>query len=94
MKVARPGRRPAERGARPEAVDRPESGAGDRGGAVLAHRREAATQRGADLVLDPTEPDVVERIHAVTGGLGVDVAAAFTATERRTGLKVVVAPQR
>ena len=40
----------------------------------LAHRRAAATGRGADLVLDPEEPGYAEALAGFTAGLGVDVA--------------------
>jgi L-iditol 2-dehydrogenase len=40
----------------------------------LAHRRKLAQEFGADLALDPTSEDVVQRIRHSTGGDGVDVA--------------------
>jgi len=37
-------------------------------------RRERALQMGADVVFDPNEPDLVEKIRAATGGRGVSCA--------------------
>lgn len=39
-----------------------------------AHRRDAALAAGADVVIDPTHEDVVQRVLGETGGQGVDVA--------------------
>lgn len=36
-------------------------------------RKEAATKVGADVVVDPTEGDVVSEIESLTGGLGPDI---------------------
>lgn len=40
----------------------------------LPAARERALAVGADEALDPTTPDVLDRIRALTGGLGLDVA--------------------
>lgn len=40
---------------------------------VNAHRRQVATEMGADLSLDPESGDVAEQILDATGGTGVDV---------------------
>lgn len=45
-----------------------------------ASRRAYAESIGADITLDPTDVDVVERIHERTGG-GVDVAIEFAGVE-------------
>jgi L-iditol 2-dehydrogenase len=38
------------------------------------HRRQAALAGGADVVINPKEEDMVERVKQLTGGLGADVA--------------------
>jgi 2-desacetyl-2-hydroxyethyl bacteriochlorophyllide A dehydrogenase len=48
----------------------------------LASRRELATTLGADLVLDPAEAPVAERVKAVTGGRGADVCLEVTGNYR------------
>jgi L-iditol 2-dehydrogenase len=55
-------------------------GAGWVGGAELSERRRrAARDGGADLVVDPTDPDAVEpTVRASTGGRGVDLAVVAT----------------
>jgi threonine dehydrogenase-like Zn-dependent dehydrogenase len=40
----------------------------------LPAARERALRAGADIAIDPTAPDAVMQVRAVTGGLGVDVA--------------------
>jgi threonine 3-dehydrogenase len=40
---------------------------------INAHRREVAATMGADLVLDPSSPNVKEQVLEATGGTGVDV---------------------
>ena len=40
----------------------------------LPAARERALRAGADVAVDPTAPDAVMQVRAVTGGLGVDVA--------------------
>jgi D-arabinose 1-dehydrogenase-like Zn-dependent alcohol dehydrogenase len=40
----------------------------------LASARERALRAGADVAFDPTEPDAVQQVRAVTGGVGLDVA--------------------
>lgn len=41
---------------------------------VAAARKEMALRVGADVVIDPTEEDVVATVHRLTHGVGVDVA--------------------
>jgi threonine dehydrogenase-like Zn-dependent dehydrogenase len=41
---------------------------------MLANRREAALQMGADSALNPQDGDVARKVHEVNGGPGVDVA--------------------
>jgi (R,R)-butanediol dehydrogenase/meso-butanediol dehydrogenase/diacetyl reductase len=43
-------------------------------------RRESAARSGADTVIDPTETDVVDRIHTITSG-GVDVSFEVAGVE-------------
>jgi L-iditol 2-dehydrogenase len=57
----------------------------------LAHRREAAARMGADLVLDPADPDVAEQVHAATGGLGADVVFEVAGNDDAVGLSVAAA---
>jgi NADPH2:quinone reductase len=52
------------------------------GTARTAARRELALAQGCEAVLDPAEPDLAERIRALTGGHGVD--RAFDAIGGRT----------
>jgi threonine 3-dehydrogenase len=40
---------------------------------VNAHRRELALKMGADVALDPSDPNVVARVREATDGAGVDV---------------------
>lgn len=47
----------------------------------LAHRRLAATARGADEVLDPGDEAYPARLAAFTAGLGVDVAFEIAGTD-------------
>jgi len=47
----------------------------------VPHRREAAIERGADAVLDPSEPRYFERLAEFTDGLGVDVAFEIAGTD-------------
>jgi L-iditol 2-dehydrogenase len=47
----------------------------------LPHRREAAIERGADGVLDPSEPRYFERLTEFTDGLGIDVAFEIVGTD-------------
>jgi L-iditol 2-dehydrogenase len=47
----------------------------------LPHRREVAIERGADAVLDPSEPRYYERLSEFTDGLGVDVAFEIAGTD-------------
>ena len=48
---------------------------------IVPYRRELARQLGADLVLDPAQEDVVERIRAETGG-GADLCMDCSHAER------------
>lgn len=57
----------------------------------LAHRREAAARLGADVVLDPADPDIEERLLAATGGRGVDVAFEAAGNDDAVGLSVTAA---
>ena len=41
-------------------------------------RRELALQLGADYALDPSEPDFVEKVRALTGGKGVNATVEVT----------------
>jgi L-iditol 2-dehydrogenase len=47
----------------------------------LPHRRTVAIERGADAVLDPSEPRYFERLAEFTDGLGVDVAFEIAGTD-------------
>jgi len=57
----------------------------------LAHRREAAARLGADVVLDPADPDVTAKILAATGGRGIDVAIEVAGNDAAVGLAVAAA---
>jgi len=54
-------------------------------------RLERARECGADIVLNPVEEDVVERVHALTGGYGCDkyIEAAGTETAVIQGLTLL-----
>lgn len=52
------------------------------GAARTAERREQALQQGCDAVLDPAEPDLPDRVRALTEGRGAD--RAFDAIGGRT----------
>lgn len=56
----------------------------------LAHRRDAAARLGADVVLDPSDDDVVARVLEATG-LGVDVAFEAAGNDDAVGLSVEAA---
>lgn len=47
----------------------------------LAHRRAAATALGADVVLDPADPDLLARLADATGGRGADLALEIAGTD-------------
>ncbi len=47
----------------------------------LAHRREAAAGLGADVVLDPADPDLLTRLAEATGGRGADLALEIAGTD-------------
>jgi len=51
----------------------------------VAKRREVAKRLGADATIDPAGEDVGERIKALTGGHGVQVAVEATATTKVIG---------
>lgn len=51
-------------------------------------RKEFAKEFGADLVLDPTEVDVIEEIYKYTDGIGTDTAFETTGVE--AGLKSAI----
>jgi len=57
----------------------------------LAHRREAAARLGADVVLDPADPDVAAKLLDATGGRGVDVALEAAGNDEAVGLSVTAA---
>jgi threonine 3-dehydrogenase len=56
-----------------------------------AHRRELACQMGADVVIDPTQPDAVAQVLEATGGTGVDVVLEMSGHETaiRQGLQML-----
>jgi len=54
------------------------------------HRRQAALERGADAVLDPSEPRYYERLDEFTDGLGVDVAFEIAGTDAAIDAAVAV----
>jgi (R,R)-butanediol dehydrogenase/meso-butanediol dehydrogenase/diacetyl reductase len=56
---------------------------------IAEARKKFALEFGADIVLDPTEVDVVEEVMKLTNGKGVD--AAFEATGVQAGFKTAVA---
>lgn len=56
----------------------------------LAHRREAATRLGADLVLDPDDDAYTEQLRAFTGGVGVDVVFEAAGTDAAIAAAVEV----
>jgi L-iditol 2-dehydrogenase len=45
------------------------------------HRRAAAAARGADAVLDPSDPGYLDQLASFTAGLGVDVAFEIAGTD-------------
>lgn len=47
----------------------------------LPHRRAAAAARGADAVLDPSDPGYFDQLASFTAGLGVDVAFEIAGTD-------------
>lgn len=49
-------------------------------------RQEYAKRSGADIVLDPTDPNVVEEIRKLTGGMGADVS--FETTGAKIGFEL------
>lgn len=55
---------------------------------ISEKRKEFAKEFGADLVLDPTEVDVIEEIYKYTDGLGTD--ASFETTGVEAGLKSAI----
>jgi 2-desacetyl-2-hydroxyethyl bacteriochlorophyllide A dehydrogenase len=57
----------------------------------IAARRELAGRLGAEVVLDPTEDQVAERVRELTGGRGADVAIEFTGNHRalQTAIRTV-----
>lgn len=57
----------------------------------VPHRRDAAAAMGADLVLDPADPDVEATILAATGGRGVEVAWEAAGTDDAVALATVAA---
>lgn len=57
----------------------------------LAHRRAAAALLGADLVLDPADPEVRSRVLDATGGLGAEVVVEVAGNDDAVGLSVEVA---
>lgn len=66
----------------------------------LAHRRRAAAAMGADVVLDPADPDIEAALAAATAGRGADVtfeiagndaAVALAVAAARPGTRVVLA---
>jgi L-iditol 2-dehydrogenase len=66
----------------------------------LAHRRAAADAMGADVVLDPADPDALRTLLDATGGRGVDVvlevagndpAVAFSVDAAAPGGQVILA---
>lgn len=54
----------------------------------LAHRRAAAAALGADVVLDPQDPDVLARLAEATGGRGADLAVEVAGTDEAVALAV------
>ncbi len=56
----------------------------------LPHRRAAAAEHGADLVLDPTDPDLLRRVDAATKGRGIDVAIEVAGTDEAVDVAVQV----
>jgi len=56
-----------------------------------AARREAAKQFGADVAVDPETEDVLEVVHALTDGLGADVAVEAVGTPNAFELTVSLA---
>lgn len=57
----------------------------------LAHRRAAAAAHGADVVLDPADPDIHAQLAAATGGRGVDVAFEIAGNDEAVALSVTAA---
>lgn len=57
----------------------------------LKHRREAAERLGADVVLDPADPEVAAQILAASGGRGVDVAFEVAGNNDAVGLSAAAA---
>ncbi|TDP26721.1 (R,R)-butanediol dehydrogenase/meso-butanediol dehydrogenase/diacetyl reductase [Halanaerobium congolense] len=55
---------------------------------IAEKRKEFAKEFGADLVLDPTEVDVVKEVYKYTSGIGVD--ASFETTGVEAGLKSAI----
>jgi L-iditol 2-dehydrogenase len=56
----------------------------------LSHRRAAATARGADVVLDPSDASYTERLASFTAGLGVDVAFEIAGNDAAVAAAVEV----
>lgn len=54
----------------------------------LEHRRKAAAELGADVVLDPAEPDLPRQLAEATGGRGVDLAVEVAGTDPAVHLSV------
>lgn len=59
----------------------------------LVHRREAAAAMGADVVLDPGDPEVRQQLEAATGGRGVDAAFEVAGNDDAVALSVDAARQ-
>lgn len=55
---------------------------------VKSYRKELAKKIGADIVLDPSQEDVVEKIHDITEGRGVNTAFDFAGNNESINLAI------
>jgi threonine dehydrogenase-like Zn-dependent dehydrogenase len=53
------------------------------------HRRKAALELGADVVIDPTSEDVQEKVMEATGGLGADVVIDTVGSLAPLGIEII-----
>ncbi len=53
------------------------------------HRRNAALELGADIVIDPTSEDVQEKVLEATGGLGADVVIDTVGTQAPLAIEII-----